>query len=303
MFLPEITIVTVLLLTMSLFSNLSYNRFFNLLKKVEIMTHTLYENNPYIDINLDELKMSLNEVNQLSSEKVVKLSAVVVGMHNGLSFGEEWLIKNGRHYIMQQIFKNAGLDFQKVDKLIDVLIEEKGKIGDEDILQYHPLLFDFLLHYNKSITRYMKDRHKLRKYKDYEPSKYQVLKFSKLGMEFEHIVEKVLEKSNLPFTKYNSGIRGCKPDFIISSTHWLDAKLSEHTVFNSETITKYEKHVEKLTIVYLRKTSQLEWRRFVTPKTELVHISFLLKDLPIEERTYFEEELNKLEKSIIKALI
>jgi hypothetical protein len=128
------------------------------------------------------------------------------------------------------------------------------------------------------------------------------LVFSELGREFEELVGIILEELKYKFTKYACGIKGCEPDFIFDQTHWVDAKLSEHTVFNSETIEKYEPHIDKLTIIYLRKSSGLGHRRMVTPKTELVHISEYLSALPEGKRLYYTEILDKIEKKAIRNL-
>lgn len=248
------------------------------------------------------MNLSLSDVNQLNLLQVVQLSSVVIGEHNSSHFGDKWLELNGRHYIMQKIFENVGLNFQVCDELIDALILDKGKISDEDILRCHTHLFDFIIHYEKSVTKYMKRRSKLKKYLDYEPSKYLVLKLSKLGIEFEQLVGEILTELNINYIQYDSGKRNCKPDFVFSEKHWGDAKISEHTVFHSQTIDKYEKHIDKLTIIYLRKTSQLEWRRYVTPKTEIVHISYFVKELPIDKRQQFEDRLSKIENSLIRSI-
>lgn len=272
--------------------------------KVKHTSHELYINNSFIDIIPEEISMSLDQVNRMSLDEVVELSSVIIGPHNAIPFGRNWLELNGRHYIMQKVFQNAKLDNQSVPILIQEIIDEKEKVFDEDILQKHPLLFDYLIHYYKSIEKYFRKMKMVRKYAHWIPGKKpKVLIFSDLGKQFELLVSQLFSEINLNFTQYNSGIKGCVPDFILSKTHWLDAKLSEHTVFRSETIQKYEPHVDKLTIVYLRKTSQLEWRRMVTPKTELVHISFYLNHLPETRRSYYEEILNDIEKKTIRNLV
>lgn len=271
--------------------------------KVKHTSHELYINNRFIDIIPEEISMSLDQVNRMSLDEVVELSSVIIGPHNAIPFGIKWLELNGRHYIMQKVFQNAKLDNHSVLILIKEIMDEKGKVSDEDILQKHPLLFDYLIHYYKSIEKYFRKMKMVRKYAHWTPTKKpKVLIFSDLGKQFELLVARLFSEINLSFTKYNSGIKGCIPDFILSKTHWLDAKLSEHTIFRSETIQKYEPYVDKLTIVYLRKTSQLEWRRMVTPKTELVHISFYLNQLPEARRSYYEEILNEIEKKTIQNL-
>lgn len=270
---------------------------------LEQKSHELYKNNRFMNIKLEELKLSLDEVNRMPLDEMVELSSVVVGPHNAIPFGRKWMELNGRIYIMQKVFENEGLDNMSVPEMIQELIEEKGKVSDEDILQKHPMLFDYLVHYFKTPERYFRTYKMVRKYAHWKPRrKPLVLIYSELGKRFEELVGELLQEINIRFTKYNSGIRGCEPDFILDKSHWMDAKLSEHTVFNSETMKKYEPHIEKLTIIYLRKTSQLEYRRMVTPKTELVHISHYMESLSPERRSYYNEILKDIEEKTLKNL-
>ncbi|MDK7667404.1 hypothetical protein [Cytobacillus oceanisediminis] len=269
---------------------------------MDYKTHEFYTNNRFLHIVPEELHMTLDEVNRLSLDEVVELSAHIIGPHNW-SMGRKWLELNGRHYIMQRIFQNAGLDNMTVPEMVQELIDEKGKVSDEDILQKHPLLFDYMVHYYKNVEKYFRAYKMVRKYAHWKPRrKPLVLIYSELGKRFEELVGELLNETKIPYTKYNCGVRGCEPDFILSPSHWADAKLSEHTVFNSETMQKYEPHIEKLTIIYLRKTSQLEYRRMVSPKTELVHISYYMEGLSVERRSYYEEELRDIETKTIKYL-
>ncbi|WJV31885.1 hypothetical protein QTG56_24960 (plasmid) [Rossellomorea sp. AcN35-11] len=214
---------------------------------------------------------------------------------------------NGRHYIMQRVLENAGLNNITVPDMVFALIEKKDKLGekvsDEDLLQLHPLILDYMTKYFKSPEHFFRAYHKVRKYAAWKPRrKPQVLVFSELGRQFEDLVGVILEESKIEFTKYACGIKGCEPDFIIDQTHWIDAKLSEHTVFNSETIEKYEPHIDKLTIIYLRRSSGRAHRRMITPKTELVHISEYLSVLSEEKQLYYSEILDKIEKKAIRNL-
>ncbi|MEK5528582.1 hypothetical protein MKX79_04195 [Viridibacillus sp. FSL R5-0468] len=160
-----------------------------------------------------------------------------------------------------------------------------------------------MVHYFKNVEKYFREYKKVRKYAHWKPRrKPLVLIYSELGKRFEELVGELLGEIKIPFTKYQSSVKGCKPDFIVNQSHWMDAKLSEHTVFNSETIQKYEPHIDKLTIIYLRKTSQLEYRRMVTPKTELVHISQYMESLEPERHSYYDGQLKEIEEKTIKYL-
>ena len=268
---------------------------------MELTSHELYANNRFLHIIPNELHLTLDEVNRMSLDEVVELSEIIVGPHN--RFGRKWLELNGRHYIMQKVFVNAGLDNCSVPNMIQEIVDEKGKVSDEDILQKHPLLFDYIIKYHKTIEKYFRTYKMVRKYAHWKPRrKPLILIYSDLGKQFEVLVGELLQEINIPFTKYKCSIKGCEPDFILNESHWIDAKLSEHTVFNSETMQKYEPHVEKLTIIYLRKTSQLEYKRMVSPKTELVHISHYMGNLTEVRRAYYEEILKEIETKTLKYL-
>lgn len=269
---------------------------------MEDLQHEFYSNNRFLHVVPEEFYMTLDEVNRLPLDEVVELCAVLIGPHN-LSIGRRSMELNGRHHIISRVFRNNGLDNSAVYDMIMELVEEKGKVSDEDILQKHPLLYDYIVHLYRNVERYFREYKMVRKYAHWKPRrKPLVLIYSELGKRFEELVGELLQEINLPYTKYNCGIKGCEPDFILNRNHWMDAKLSEHTVFNSETMQKYEPHIEKLTIIYLRKTSQLEKKRMVTPKTELVHISCFLEKLPDSRRSYYEEQLKDIQEKTIKHL-
>jgi hypothetical protein len=83
-----------------------------------------------------------------------------------------------------------------------------------------------------------------------EEVKQSHLQVSYLGFQFEKIVKETLLHLGFSFKRrYNEKIR---PDFVLPNGHFIDAKLSEWTVFNSNTIQKYEPFCEKMSIVFLR---------------------------------------------------
>lgn len=75
--------------------------------------------------------------------------------------------------------------------------------------------------------------------------------FTSLGNEFESILRKLDFIGGSDGCKHNPKIGNCRPDFVVGNS-WIDAKLSKSTALNygDETIRKYTKHTDDLTIVY-----------------------------------------------------
>lgn len=111
----------------------------------------------------------------------------------------------------------------------------------------------------------------------------------RLGSEFEHLVAETLTEIN-PSVQEKVVVHDCIPDFIVEDC-WYDAKLSRSTALDSrcETIEKYRKHTDHLTIIYaINDTSATDSR------ANFVHI--------IEYKSLVSEKLqNKIDAFIYKA--
>lgn len=71
-----------------------------------------------------------------------------------------------------------------------------------------------------------------------------------MGYEFENLVGDLLQEKGIPLSKYNSGFKECRPDYIFSPKHWGDAKLS----ITTDTVKmrkKYLQHCDRLTVFHL----------------------------------------------------
>lgn len=115
---------------------------------------------------------------------------------------------------------------------------------------------------------------------------------SRQGHVFENVLAEIFTELGHKFER-TPEINGCHPDFVMGN-HWIDAKLSEWTVHlaDCETVKKYRPHCEKLTIVYLRGKSKktMEYRK--ESDFTLMHVSELLKQLPFDKQTYFQDKLD-----------
>lgn len=92
--------------------------------------------------------------------------------------------------------------------------------------------------------------------------------YSRLGHEFERLVERVLKESGVYFDRQPT-IADCRPDFVNGEV-WYDAKLSRSTVLNRgcETIEKYRKYTDYLTIIYGIDDTEAD-----DPRANFIHIS------------------------------
>lgn len=107
----------------------------------------------------------------------------------------------------------------------------------------------------------------------YHPNLYgsDIRNTSKQGKEFEYLVEEVLKEvyKKIPTTQKEVA-KGCIPDFVIDD-RWYDAKRSRSTALgpNCNTIEKYRKHTDYLTIIYaLHDTEEYDDRANFTCITE-----------------------------------
>lgn len=119
------------------------------------------------------------------------------------------------------------------------------------------------------------------------------------GFKFEKLLGELLVSLCLSYTNGHS--KEVRPDFVLSNEKWLDAKLSEWSIYNCKTIEKYEPHCRLLTIVYLR--GDISRDEMVTSKTRIVSVFNLIKQLPKPERKTFQKraldlwnEANNIEK-------
>ncbi|MFJ7681137.1 hypothetical protein [Peribacillus butanolivorans] len=72
--------------------------------------HELYKNNRFLDVNPEDLYITLGELKRLTMDEMVELCAVTIGPHNAIPFGRKFLELNGLFYIMNQVYGNAELD-------------------------------------------------------------------------------------------------------------------------------------------------------------------------------------------------
>jgi hypothetical protein len=114
---------------------------------------------------------------------------------------------------------------------------------------------------------------------------------SECGYEFEEILGEILAELSIDFKKYAHNFYD--PDFVLPDGEWIDAKLSEWTK-TEETVKRYFKHCEKLTIVYLigKKATRMRGRK---NRYKMMSVYEFTDRLPADRRDYFNRRLELIE--------
>jgi hypothetical protein len=125
---------------------------------------------------------------------------------------------------------------------------------------------------------------------DYKQIKEDVPKSRNHGKTFEFILGEILTELNILYQKgFNRKLR---PDFRIKYNQWIDAKLSEWSIYCCKTMEKYEPHCTLLTIVYLRGNKNKD--KMISHKTRLISVYKLIKALPNYRYKYYIKILDDL---------
>lgn len=131
---------------------------------------------------------------------------------------------------------------------------------------------------------------------DYDDIKIDAHILCDAGAKFECVLGDILTDLKITFSKgHNSKIR---PDFVLDNHEWIDAKLSEWTVFDKrcETIDKYQPFCNSLTIIFLRGSKERDNQ--LNEKTRIISVYLLLKHLPEHLRGKYIEILSEIEENL-----
>lgn len=103
------------------------------------------------------------------------------------------------------------------------------------------------------------------------------------GKRFEGLIKRCFDAMNTEVDVQIS-VENCRPDFVLNDG-WMDAKLSKSTTFfGSDTIKKYTKHTDALTIIYAIEDVKDESLPLLPPGVDLIHILDYFGDLPADLR-------------------
>lgn len=103
-----------------------------------------------------------------------------------------------------------------------------------------------------------------------------------LGHEFERKLGEIL-RAIYPDVRYHVKVGACIPDFIVSGTEWVDAKLSANSILDPrcKTLEKYAKETDSLTVYYARGEPVAESVGIAT----VIHVTALYPPLRSAGRT------------------
>ena len=114
---------------------------------------------------------------------------------------------------------------------------------------------------------------------------------SYLGKAFENLLDEMFKELDYSYIRHCRDVDGIIPDFYDAERNEIiDAKLSSWSVFNCETIQKYEPHCRKLIIVYLRGDDIPHSQ----DKLELRPVSYYYDELKKNNLSHFIEKFNEL---------
>lgn len=115
----------------------------------------------------------------------------------------------------------------------------------------------------------------------------------KKGVEFEKALKLILDSIGIEYTRYDGGSTDLRPDFNIDGNIWIDAKLSQFTVFKDKTIDKYEPHCDNLMIIFLQGDNSLDMQ--ITEKTRIISVYKFLESYDFELKENYLKILKEIE--------
>jgi len=118
------------------------------------------------------------------------------------------------------------------------------------------------------------------------------------GYLFQAVVKDLLTELNIPFKRKKIG--ELLPDFILKNNIILDAKLSEWSVFDSNTKKRYEPICSHLIILYMRKGTGNEKEKMISKKTRLVSVDNYIKQLPFHRQVFYNKRIEEINELLIK---
>lgn len=128
---------------------------------------------------------------------------------------------------------------------------------------------------------------------NYEEIREDRYKASYCGQLFEKLVDKLLLDIRVVYEKYEHEI--WNPDYVLKNNVWMDAKLSQWTVFESKTIERYREHCKMLTIVYMRGRRGEISDKIVDKNVRLISVHKFIKQLPKYKQKKYHEVISEIE--------
>ncbi|MDG4850264.1 hypothetical protein [Peribacillus frigoritolerans] len=117
-------------------------------------------------------------------------------------------------------------------------------------------------------------------------------KASYCGHLFEKLVDELLIDAGLGYEKYHH--ERWNPDYVLQNNIWMDAKLSQWTIYESKTIERYKEHCRLLTIVYMRGRRGEIGDEIIKGKVRLLSVYKLIKQLPKHKQKYYIDGIREI---------
>lgn len=125
---------------------------------------------------------------------------------------------------------------------------------------------------------------------NYNEIRNDILKSSYYGYRFEELLDDLFKELNVSFKKYSCGLEGLRPDYIFNNFKWGDAKLSEWSLYNSDTLEKYKSKINYLWIIFMRGNIK---DYMYTDSVRMTHVHLIIKQLPKrKQQKYLDAILN-----------
>ena len=113
------------------------------------------------------------------------------------------------------------------------------------------------------------------------------------GRLFEDMVDELFLELGVVYEKYAH--EKYDPDYVFDHNVWADAKLSQWTVYSSDTIENYLKHCRYLIIVYMRGRRGEVGDRCELPNVRFISVFNYIKQLPKYRQLYYSKEIERID--------
>ena len=128
-------------------------------------------------------------------------------------------------------------------------------------------------------------------YEEFREDRY---KASYCGQLFESLVDELLEDLGVEYEKYKH-VRW-NPDYVLRNGVWMDAKLSQWTVYGSKTLERYKEHCRLLTIVFMRGRRGEISDEMIDKNVRLISVYKFIKQLPRYKQVKYYNKIDEIEK-------
>ncbi|MGP4070659.1 hypothetical protein [Halobacillus sp. B29] len=223
--------------------------------------------------------------NRYGSLKVA-IEAAGYNYEDELEVAEQiWLVKQ-REVQMKWTIESVLAEIQQ-------LYEQEIPLYKSHIQSYNQSLYDGAINrigsWSKAIEKAGLDYDKVRE--DSRDASY-------CGYLFEDLLDELLIETGISYSKYDH--EKYNPDYTLRNGVWMDAKLSQWTVYASNTIDRYKYHCRYLIIIYMRGRRGEISDQIIKSNVRLISVHKYIKQLSQHRQQYYLTEINKIESHLEK---